>query len=521
MNICHGSPGNCQCSLSNETEQTCQFALLDNKSEARPTKLFGTYSSLTKRRRRTSGPKSGQGRPFLQLKPIASLLRPDLLSSAGVKNQTTVANDCCLSTNLSQAALSQNSFVPFDLNREVLNCSFDLSCVELEMADKDKDSSKKSKPAEATPSIHDLPTVKADDLAAAVAEKKKPSKGKMGKTDKTGKKSKAPSKDDSDKSTTSEEGMKTRSGLTAALKRKKPPTYATPSPRKKPAKPADPFLAAFDDYEKTRKEQKAAYQARKAASGASRYPDPDDNDDDVRDPSYKPREAEDETSSDDGREEDEEDEEGEKEEDPKEQDPRGTPAKITDPGSQTRSESDESQSQKKSKRREFSEHTKIRSKHSPIWDFFEEVEGSNGKYVRCIAIDETTGRVCHARIKRADHSTSGMNKHLTTHPKAMIKLTQTRAHQVVETAYDTRDLTDAQKKLLEATDESRDILGKAPLTRKMPVTRTLHHYFEKQSNLEKYPGTSERQKRIDLEIMTYLARSTLPLSHVDRPCFKE
>jgi hypothetical protein len=55
----------------------------------------------------------------------------------------------------------------------------------------------------------------------------------------------------------------------------------------------------------------------------------------------------------------------------------------------------------------------------------------------------------------------------------------------------------------------------------MPKTYTLDSYFIREKALTKYGLQTDLQKRIDLSIMTLIARCNLPISIVDHPGFVE
>lgn len=171
-------------------------------------------------------------------------------------------------------------------------------------------------------------------------------------------------------------------------------------------------------------------------------------------------------------------------------------------------------------RRQVDESTPSRKKTSPVWDHFE-VDPHDPNYVVCQVIDLVTNKKCEARIKRPDQNTSGMSKHLRQHKQALAEVNKKRAKQVVLDAQGTTDVIESEKELASAVDQAREILGKKPQSRKMPFTKTLHDYFDTNPSLTRYPMQSESQKRIDLAIMTYIARCNLPISTVDHPGFIE
>ena len=243
----------------------------------------------------------------------------------------------------------------------------------------------------------------------------------------------------------------------------------------------------------------------KASMGLSDFSD--DVDDDVKDKTFVPGK---EDESDDDDDDDDDDEEDEDEE--------GDGGDKTITGAPTPShKSSETEKSKVKKRRSSAS----RKRSSPVWNYFKPCEKNPDKYVVCIVKDKHTNLQCGARIKRTDQSTTGLLKHLRQHKQAYADVLKTKAQQVVGDATDTSLVITSQKELASAEDKAREILGKSPQVRRMPKTKTLESYFEKQPSHVKYPVQSESQKRIDLAIMTYLARCNLPLSTVDHPGFKE
>ncbi len=111
-----------------------------------------------------------------------------------------------------------------------------------------------------------------------------------------------------------------------------------------------------------------------------------------------------------------------------------------------------------------------------------------------------------------------MANHLKSHPLAKKQLLAAQAKQVITDAHDTAAIKDVQKDYQEAQDVAREILGKPALARKMPISRAITEYFES-ADIRKFQMKSERQRRVDMEIMQFLARCSLPFSIVDHPAF--
>ncbi len=57
------------------------------------------------------------------------------------------------------------------------------------------------------------------------------------------------------------------------------------------------------------------------------------------------------------------------------------------------------------------------------------------------------------------------------------------------------------------------------LSQKRPITSTLDHYLLKKSPA-KYLANSDPQRRLDLDIMAYIATTNLPFAHVEPKGFK-
>jgi len=61
--------------------------------------------------------------------------------------------------------------------------------------------------------------------------------------------------------------------------------------------------------------------------------------------------------------------------------------------------------------------------------------------------------------------------------------------------------------------------GQGLVSKKRPITATLDRYLKKHSPA-KYQPNSVVQRRIDLDLMAYLATTNLPFSHVETRGFK-
>jgi len=177
---------------------------------------------------------------------------------------------------------------------------------------------------------------------------------------------------------------------------------------------------------------------------------------------------------------------------------------------------------KKAKKRvrAFTADTKSGNRTAPCWRWYRDSLSYPG-YACCQAVvEETTGRICGKRIKRGDAATKGLNDHLKLHPKVYAEFLKLRAEIAISKAIGTLDVREGQKALMSATDQARELLGKPALARKGPITRTIDDYFESQQSLVPFPSQSKSQKRLDLEVMLFLARTCLPFSLADHPAFK-
>lgn len=295
----------------------------------------------------------------------------------------------------------------------------------------------------------------------------------------------------------------------------KSPGVYEPTPRKKRlAFAASPLARAVANMHKREKAKKKfaalqksmeekearalqrALDAGKSSPTNSDYSELTDDDDD---PEFEDDEDEEKEDDDDEFQEDEHDEK----EDDKQEGAEGR-------GSQAAS----------AKKRSRNKGTPSRKRTSPIWMHFED-DPNDSLYVRCKFVDKKTNLACNARIKRTDQSTSGLNKHIRQHKKAYADFLKAKAEQVVDEAEETGDVILGQQALSTAQDKAREILGKSPMATKMPKTTTLDSYVIRERSLTKYPAQSDLQKRIDLTIMTLIARCNLPLSIVDNPGFVE
>ena len=161
-----------------------------------------------------------------------------------------------------------------------------------------------------------------------------------------------------------------------------------------------------------------------------------------------------------------------------------------------------------------------RSRKASCWKWFRDSE-IDPWYSVCQVPDPVTGVLCGKRISCGPKSTTtGMNKHLKRHKKVLAEFLRLKAEEEVQNAIDTLDVNEANKMYAEAKDQARAMLGKAPNSKKGPVTRSIKAYFKTQTHLTPYGSQSAAQKRIDLDIMILLARLSLPFSTVDHIAFK-
>ena len=161
-----------------------------------------------------------------------------------------------------------------------------------------------------------------------------------------------------------------------------------------------------------------------------------------------------------------------------------------------------------------------RARKASCWKWFRDSD-VDPWYSVCQVPDPVTGVICGKRISCGPKSTTtGMNKHLKRHKKVLAEFLRLKAQEEVQNAIDTLDVNEATKIYDEAKDQARAMLGKAPNTKKGPVTKTISHYFKTKPNMTPYSTQSAAQKRIDLDIMILLARLSLPFSIVDHPAFK-
>jgi hypothetical protein len=80
-------------------------------------------------------------------------------------------------------------------------------------------------------------------------------------------------------------------------------------------------------------------------------------------------------------------------------------------------------------------------------------------------------------------------------------------------------LIEAEVRLEQTQDDERARAGVGIISKKRPITGTMHAYLKKKSPA-KYLGNSDVQRRIDLNLMAYLATTNLPFSHVETRGFK-
>jgi hypothetical protein len=73
--------------------------------------------------------------------------------------------------------------------------------------------------------------------------------------------------------------------------------------------------------------------------------------------------------------------------------------------------------------------------------------------------------------------------------------------------------------LEQTQDDVRTQAGQRIVSQKRPITSTMYQYLKVKSPA-KYQANSDSQRRIDLDLMSYLATTNLPFSHVETRGFK-
>ena len=69
-------------------------------------------------------------------------------------------------------------------------------------------------------------------------------------------------------------------------------------------------------------------------------------------------------------------------------------------------------------------------------------------------------------------------------------------------------------------DEVEVLTGQAPAAKKMALTTPIDKYMQKKTAPQPYQKTGPLQRRIDLEIMTWVATANIPFSLVDQKPFR-
>ena len=93
-----------------------------------------------------------------------------------------------------------------------------------------------------------------------------------------------------------------------------------------------------------------------------------------------------------------------------------------------------------------------------------------------------------------------------------------RAKKIVHEAHGQVEVVEAQKDVGEAYQKGREIMGKPQIaTKRLPVTSTINDYF---ADVRKWSVGSNKQKRMDFELMLIMATTQLPFSFIDEAGFK-
>ena len=80
-----------------------------------------------------------------------------------------------------------------------------------------------------------------------------------------------------------------------------------------------------------------------------------------------------------------------------------------------------------------------------------------------------------------------------------------------------RKLTDEAQA---ARDEVEEVTGHAPAPKKMALTTPIDTYLKKKTAPQPYQKTGPLQRRIDLEVMTFVATANVPFSVIDQKPFR-
>jgi len=71
-----------------------------------------------------------------------------------------------------------------------------------------------------------------------------------------------------------------------------------------------------------------------------------------------------------------------------------------------------------------------------------------------------------------------------------------------------------------ARDEVEELTGHAPAAKKMALTTPIDKYMKKKTAPQLYQKTGPLQRRIDLEVMTFVATANVPFSVIDQKPFR-
>ena len=159
-----------------------------------------------------------------------------------------------------------------------------------------------------------------------------------------------------------------------------------------------------------------------------------------------------------------------------------------------------------------------RSKYNALlWQHFRDNPESNFKTSICTVKMRMSGKECQTEVSRTDGSTTGMKRHLERfHPDVYAKYLKEYAGDK-DTTHAENQIDDGNVAVQQAEFQHPGKLF-APLKRQ--TSRPIETYLQEKPVI-KFPLQSETQKKYDMDVMTWLARTSTPFSHVEEKGFIE
>lgn len=149
-----------------------------------------------------------------------------------------------------------------------------------------------------------------------------------------------------------------------------------------------------------------------------------------------------------------------------------------------------------------------------LWSYFTETDDPS--IVKC---NVTAG--CKAAVRRPDGSTSGMVSHFQIkHPAEYVAYLEKSGKDLQQRVKDDKAIAEAMTKHHHVVDVVRAEGGRVTPFKSRPITKGIEQYMNQRKMPTKYLPTADLQRRVDLDIMTFLATTNQPFSLVNEEGFK-